>query len=157
MRAIIICPFELTVREINIEPSLDAMYQALSPPAPLTHMRVSMVEAVGCMCPIEKASGGFDLPRLTAWIDEEGLLKPTEDQRYTSVPVIANSGGSNIPLAGRVLLAGAEDTADLDNSITVDSVESRTYFLGDVHNARRLTRHNPYFRYEPNPCLTMTS
>jgi len=147
MRALLICPFDTAVTEIDINNDLVSMYDALSPPGVF---RVNMVEAVdGLIAKMNPGARFHDVIPVNAWVDEEGLLKPGTEQRYSMVPILRNGAGP-MPLAGRVLLLGPPDEegepTDLDSKITAEHVFEHTYFLGNLDNARRIIRNNPRFQ-----------
>lgn len=102
MRAILIDPFKREVTEIEIEPSLDSMYEVL----------------------------GVNLITVVRWdkkhaliLDDEGLLKSKETMEYW------HARGSDQPFAGRGLLLGDEYGDNRPCTLTLDEVKARVAFL----------------------------
>lgn len=81
MKAVLICPFTRKITDIEIEPGLAAMYEALSHES----HPVQMVEVVAC--------GQGDI-----WVDEEGLFK--DSMGWFTLPHHPH------PIAGRGLVLG---------------------------------------------------
>lgn len=109
MRALLICPFDRTISEVEIEPgNLDSYYKALSHPdhPPVETFDVAYVDGIDC------------------FVDDEGLLKgPTSFFQFTPL--------DRDPLAGRGLVTGGID--DEGNTVgatmTVDELKARVMWV----------------------------
>lgn len=102
MRAILIDPFKQEVSEIDIDTSLDNLYETL----------------------------GVDLITVVRWdrehaliLDDEGLLKDKETMEYFWVK------GSNQPFAGRGLLLGDEYGENRPATLDLSAVQSAVRFV----------------------------
>lgn len=101
MRGIFIDPFTRSVEEVDIDPSLDNLYEKLG---------VDLITVVRIH------------PDHALIIDDEGLLKDRDTQQYFWWR------GSNQPFAGRGLILGDEMGDNKDATLTVDEVKSLVTF-----------------------------
>jgi len=108
IRAILIDPFAQSVREVNTSTGIDALYNMLN-----------------CTC-ITITSLALDRTRFDLILDDEGLLKDPEHQKYFKW------GISSQPFAGMALLTSTNsegDTISLHKSITPEAVESMVNWI----------------------------
>lgn len=96
MKAVLIDPFTRSVSEIDIDPSLDNLYQTL---------QVDTITVVAIR------------PDHALIIDDEGLLKSRDEQEYFWW------AGSEQPFAGRGLILKDEMGENRDAAITVEQVK----------------------------------
>lgn len=101
MRAILIDPFKQTVTDIDIDPTLDNLYEILG---------VELITVVGM--------GDHALI-----IDDEGLLKPKDQMEYWW------AAGAMQPFAGRGLILGNEYGENRAATIPLDFIRDRTRFV----------------------------
>lgn len=109
MRALLICPFDRTISEVEIEPgNLDSYYKALSHPSypPVETFDVAYVDGIDC------------------FVDDEGLLKgPTAFFQFLPM--------ERDPLAGRGLVLGPPDDEGNTTACTlsIDELKARVMWV----------------------------
>ena len=107
MRALLICPYECTVTEVQIDNgNLASYYEALSYPG----HKVDTFDVVRC--------DGFDI-----FVDDEGLLKDSNE--FFSVD------GYPQPLAGRGLVTGGVDREGetLACTMSIEELAKRVHWI----------------------------
>jgi hypothetical protein len=102
VRAILIDPFKREVTEINIDPSLDNLYETLA---------VEMITVL---------RWGKDHALI---LDDEGLLKDRETMEYWRV------AGADQPFAGKGLILGDNYGDNRDATLTLSEVQTLVTFL----------------------------
>lgn len=106
MRAILIDPFTRTITDVEIDPTLDNLYQTLG---------VDLITVVR----IE--------PGHALIIDDEGLLKDKDTQAYFWWK------GSDQPFAGRGLILGDNYGENRDASLSLELVQSLVTFCDNAN------------------------
>lgn len=112
MRAILIDPFERSVKEIELAPGIKAIYAAIQ---------------ADCFCTVNLDAEGDAI-----YLDDDGLFK--EGQEFFAI------GNYPHPLAGRGLVLGCDDAGDsVEPQTTIETIRAYVHWL-TPHEAVAMNR-----------------